>query len=941
MPEIQQTETDFYQRTREYITIRGARQHNLKNIDVDLPKNKLIVITGPSGSGKSSLAFDTIYAEGQRRYVESMSSYARQFLERMDKPDVDVIMGLAPAIAIEQKTLSKNPRSTVATQTEIYDHLRILFTQIGKTISPVSGRVVTNDSPRSVLQELQDRLPDGARFQVCFPFPHRKFVRVEEQCKILLQRGFFRIVTLPGLDIIDLNETDGNEIRLEVSQMLVLADRLRIRLGDTANESRIADSVYHTFREGKGKCVVITENGELLRYSEQFERDGMVFPEPTARMFSFNNPLGACRECQGFGRVAGIDKNLVIPNPILSIRQGAIAPFRTGKWSEYLLPILRIAESEGINIDCAYQDLPEEHKKVLWDGKENMPGIWGFFDMLEASIYKMHYRIFRARFRGYTPCPSCQGYRLSKEALYVQVGGLHIGQVMEMTTRQAGEFFDNLTLTSYEREVTELLLDEIRKRLRFLVEVGLGYLTLDRQSNTLSGGESQRINLATSLGSSLVGSLYVLDEPTIGLHPRDTGRLVGILEHLRDIGNTVIVVEHEAEVMRRADQIVDIGPKAGQYGGNLIFQGSYADICQDYSSLTGAYLGKRKQIAIPPQRRPLSDRHSLMIQNAREHNLKNVTVRIPLGMVVCITGVSGSGKSTLVHDTLYQAMRRLKGEWTMEATVGKHDIIHGHKLVDAIEMVDQKPIGRSPRSNPVTYTKAFDAIRQLMSSTYHARMRQYGPGHFSFNVESGRCDACQGEGFVKIDMQFLADIYLGCEVCKGKRYKKDILEIRYRGKNIHDILCMTIEESLEFFKDISTITRRLQVLNDIGLGYLTLGQPATTLSGGEAQRIKLGAHMCSRTRKKMLYLFDEPTTGLHFDDIRKLLAAFNQLVDNGHSVIVIEHNLDVIKSADWVIDLGPEGGEKGGYVVAEGTPEHIATSSVSHTGYFLRQVLNN
>ncbi|ARA93885.1 excinuclease ABC subunit A [Rhodothermaceae bacterium RA] len=934
---------------RRHIVIRGARQHNLKNIDLDLPKGKLIVFTGPSGSGKSSLAFDTIYAEGQRRYVESLSAYARQFLERMDKPDVDLITGLAPAIAIEQKTISKNPRSTVATQTEIYDHLRLLFARIGTTISPVSGEPVTKDSPRSVAEALTERLEDRTRFYLCFPLPAHKKASVRAELEALQARGFFRLVVLPTEkqaekgeteSVLDLNETPPEKVRVARERLLVLVDRLAIRKGDEATRSRIADSVEQAFREGGGRCVaLVARGGPMFRFSEHFERDGLTFEEPTPQLFAFNSPVGACPTCQGFGRVPGIDEDLVVPNPDLSIRQGALAPFRTEQWSAHFRDLIRVAAQTGMNIDVPYHQLSDDEKRIIWEGRGDYVGLYGFFRFLEKHSYKMHYRIFHARFRGYTRCPDCRGYRLRPEALYVQVGGHHIGELCELTIKDAHAFFDALTLTDFQEKVAGRILEEIRRRLRYLVDVGLDYLTLDRLSQTLSGGESQRINLATSLGSSLVGSLYVLDEPTIGLHPRDTDRLVRILEHLRDIGNTVLVVEHEADVMRRADQIVDLGPGSGRFGGEVVFQGDYEAIRQDERSLTGAYLSGRRQIAVPATRRPVREDYQLVVENARQHNLKRLTVQIPLGMIVCVTGVSGSGKSTLVHDTLYQALRRLKGQSDGSAKVGAHDALRGHPLIDQVEMVDQSPIGRTPRSNPVTYTKAFDAIREVFAATREARLRGLRPGYFSFNVPGGRCEQCQGEGVIKVEMQFLADLYLECEACKGTRYKRDVLEIRYRGKTIHDVLSMTVDEAAAFFEDQTPIRNKLAVLQDIGLGYLTLGQPSTTLSGGEAQRIKLAAHLGKTTKDHTLYLFDEPTTGLHFADIEKLLRAFNALVEQGHSVLLVEHNIDVIKSADWVIDLGPEGGVRGGFIVAEGTPEDLAAHPESHTGRFLREVL--
>lgn len=933
---------------RRSIIIRGARQHNLKNLDLELPRNKLIVFTGPSGSGKSSLAFDTIYAEGQRRYVESLSAYARQFLERMDKPDVDLITGLAPAIAIEQKTTSRNPRSTVATQTEIYDHLRLLYARIGKTISPISGEEVTKDSPRSVATALNQELDDKSRFYLCFPVPSHKKAPLKAELETLRQRGFFRIVALPtekkakaGEEetIIDLNETPPDKVRVARARLLVLVDRLVLKKDDEAVQSRIADSVEQAFREGRGQCVIQVQGGRQLAFSEYFERDGIRFEEPTPHLFSFNNPVGACPSCQGFSRVQGLDNDLIIPNPELSIRQGAIAPFRTPKWSSYLSDLIKVAMDERIDIDLPFSKLPEKHKKIVWEGQKGFKGINGFFKYLESKAYKMHYRIYHARFRGYMNCPECNGYRLRPEALHVKVANHHIGEVCELTTRDAQDFFEQMTLTAHEENVAGRVLEEIRKRLKYLVEVGLDYLSLDRLSHTLSGGESQRINLATSLGSSLVGSLYVLDEPSIGLHPRDSDRLIKILEHLRDIGNTVIVVEHEAEMMRHADQILDLGPGSGIHGGDVIFQGTYKQILKDKASLTGAYLSRKKRIEVPASRRPFNPESVVSVVNARQHNLKRLDVSFPMGLICCVTGVSGSGKSTLVHDTLFQGLRRIKGLHDGNAGIGKHDGIVGHHQVQLIEMIDQSPIGRSPRSNPVTYVKAFGAIRELLAKTHQAKIRGLRPGYFSFNVPGGRCETCQGEGIVKIEMQFLADLYLECEACKGKRYKQDTLEVRFNGKNVDDILNMTIQEAVAFFEGHRGLVDKLKVLDDIGLGYIKLGQPSNTLSGGEAQRIKLAAQMGKKSKEKVLYLFDEPTTGLHFDDIRKLMDAFNALVENGHSVIIIEHNLDVIKSADWLIELGPEGGIRGGFVVAEGTPEDLAADPESITGRFLQEEL--
>ena len=929
---------------RRYLVIRGARQNNLQGVDLDLPRGKLVVFTGPSGSGKSSLAFDTIYAEGQRRYVESLSAYARQFLERMDKPDVDLITGLAPAIAIEQKTSSRNPRSTVATQTELYDHLRLLFARIGTTISPVTGEVVTKYSPRSIADELNE-LPDGTRFYLGFDVPEHKRSSLRKELDVLRQRGFFRLVELSGDPgsperIIDLNEPLPAGLGSDRKALLVLVDRLIVRHGQEDALSRIADSAEMALREGASRCVVVVAGtGERREYSEFFERDGLRFEEPTPHLFSFNSPLGACKTCQGFGRVTGIDPDLVVPNPDLSIRQGALAPFRTETWSMHFRDLIRVAARDRIDIDTPYSRLDQAAIDLIWNGKAEYPGIHGFFRSLEKQSYKMHYRIYHARFRGYTSCPDCHGSRLRTEASYVRVGGLAIGDVVEMTVADARSFFKRLELTAFQTQVAGRLIEEIGKRLRFLDEVGLDYLTLDRLSQTLSGGESQRIHLATSLGSALVGSLYVLDEPSIGLHPRDTGRLIGILEHLRDIGNSVLVVEHEESMMRRSDLIVDMGPGAGRHGGHVVAIGTPDEIERNEASLTGAYLSGRKSIPVPARRRAPDPDYMLVIENARQHNLKRIDVRLPLGLITCITGVSGSGKSTLLYDTLYHGTARLKGLEIGEAKVGAHDAIRGHHLFDLVEMVDQTPIGRSPRSNPVTYIKAFDLIRTLFSETHQAQVRGLKPGYFSFNVPGGRCETCQGEGQVRIEMQFLADLFLECEACHGTRFRQEAREIHYRGRSIDQVLAMTVDEAVEFFADVPSLARKLTVLSDIGLGYLGLGQPSNTLSGGEAQRIKLAAHLGKTTRERVLYLFDEPTTGLHFDDIRKLLDAFNALVEEGNSVVLVEHNLDVIKCCDHVIDLGPEGGIRGGFIVAEGTPEDLAAHPTSHTGRYLAPLL--
>ncbi|MEM0961724.1 MAG: excinuclease ABC subunit UvrA [Bacteroidota bacterium] len=947
------------------LVVKGARQHNLKNVDVTIPKKNLVVVTGPSGSGKSSLVFDTIYAEGQRRYVESLSAYARQFLDRMDKPDVDLITGLAPAIAIEQQTGTKNPRSTVATQTEVYDYLRLLFARVGTTVSPKTGEVVTRDSPRSVAEAVQAQLPEKTRFYLCFRVPSHKGAKKAQELDALKARGFFRLVALPTEkqaakgappEVIDLNQTAPAEVRTPIVRLLVLVDRLATNPSSDATTSRIADSVEQAFREGDERVVVVTaprgdEGVETLEFSALFERDGMTFEEPTPQLFSFNSPLGACPACQGFGRVPGVDPDLVVPNPELSLRQGAIAPFRTENWSQHQRAMLRNLATEGVDLDTPYTLLPDAHQALVWSGSGDYIGVDGFFAYLRKKQYKMHYRIYAARFRGYTRCPACDGYRLRPQALYVKLRGpalgaegdaprwFHIGELAELTTADAKTFFEGIELSDHDREVAGRVLDEIRKRLEYLVEVGLDYLTLDRLAMTLSGGETQRINLATSLGSSLVGSLYVLDEPTIGLHPRDNDRLISILEGLRDIGNTVLVVEHDEQMMRRADRIIDIGPGSGTLGGEIIFEGTFDDALTDDASLTGAYLSGRKSIPVPESRRPIDRERQIAVRCARQHNLKRIDVSVPLDVITVVTGVSGSGKSTLVHSTLYAALQRAKGE-SFDGKVGAHDAIEGAELVESVEMVDQSPIGKSPRSNPVTYIKAFDAIRELLASTHQAKVRGYRAGTFSFNVPGGRCETCQGEGVVQVEMQFLADLYLECEACHGARFKQDVLEIRFKGKNVAEILELTVDEAVAFFEGQGRIEKKLKTLQDVGLGYLTLGQPSNTLSGGEAQRVKLASHLSKKHAGHTLYLFDEPTTGLHFDDIKKLLAAFDALVEAGHSVVLIEHNLDVIKAADWIIDIGPEGGRRGGFVVAEGTPEEVAQVEESHTGRFLSGVLD-
>lgn len=916
------------------IVIKGARVHNLKNIDVEIPRNKLTVITGVSGSGKSSLAFDTIYAEGQRRYVESLSSYARQFLERMDKPDVDHMHGISPAMAIQQKTTGSNPRSTVGTSTEIYDYVRLLFARIGRTISPVTGKVVKKDNPGSIINELFEQFEEKTRFYVLFPLQLRDGRDPAEQFDVLKEKGLTRLLNIESENITDLTRDEIDPEKIDPETYRVLVDRLAIKKDD-ATRSRIAESIETAFREGNGRCRIKIRDGEELAFSERFEENGVEYLEPSPQMFSFNNPYGACDSCEGFGKVSGIDEDLVIPDHDKSIRAGAVAPFDSPKFSAYLRDFVRVAAKEQIPIDVPYKSLSKEAKRILWKGKDGYAGIHGFFEDVKDQFYKVHMRVLYSRYRGYSRCPECEGYRVRRDALFVKIDGLHIGEVTEMTIGYAREFFDNLKITEFEKSVAGQILYEIRKRLKYLDEVGLDYLTLDRLTNTLSGGESQRISLANSLGSSLIGSLYVLDEPTIGLHPRDNDRLINILKSLRDIGNTVLIVEHDPEMMKAADNIIDIGPFAGTHGGEVVFTGAYSDLLKA-GTLTGKYLSGRMEIPVPKKRRKGNGK-SLLVEGASEHNLKNIDVEFPLGKLVCVTGVSGSGKSTLVHDTLYASIQKKIGTW--KEKVGRNRGVSGIRNIESVEMVDQSPIGRSTRSNAATYTKAFDGIRDLFANTRQSKIMGYTPGHFSFNVPGGRCEACQGEGVQKIEMQFMADIELVCEECGGTRFRKDILQVKYRGQNIHEVLEMNISDAIEFFVDETTIIKKLQPMEDVGLGYLRLGQSATTLSGGEAQRVKLAKFLSKTNTEKTLYFFDEPTTGLHFEDISKLLKSFNELVDNGHSVIIIEHNLDVMKSADWIIDIGPEGGFRGGQIVATGTPEDITGIEESHTGRFLKEVL--
>ena len=933
----------------EAIEVRGARVHNLKNISVSLPHNKLTVITGVSGSGKSSLAFDTIYAEGQRRYVESLSAYARQFLERMDKPDVDEITGIAPAIAIRQKNSTKNPRSTVATQTEIYDYLRLLYARAGQTICHVCSREVQKDSPESAADDVLAKLPEGTRFYVLFPvLDHvspKKAAKGKSKAKTktatpqlstsaflmsLLQQGFSRLFR--GGEMIELQKPE-DFLFDDFDDTFVLIDRLAV---SAETRQRLVDSLEISFREGHS-AVIETADGERLKYSDSFicKYDGTFYDEPEPHLFSFNSPYGACPTCQGFGNTIGVDYGLVIPNPLLSLKQGAIDPFSRPQHAWAQKELLKYAASASIDIDIPYADLPDFQQNCIIYGDEGWRGVQGFFKWLETKKYKLHVRVFLAKYRGYTVCPDCNGGRLRQAARDVKVGGLSLPEIVAMSIGDAQKFFSELELSLERKQIADKVLLEIKRRLKFLVEVGLEYLTLARVASTLSGGEAQRIQLATNLGSLLVGTLYVLDEPSIGLHPRDNARLIKILENLRDIGNTLLVVEHDEETMRAADHIIDIGLFAGELGGNLVFEGNFAELLKDEISLTARYLRGDAEIKIPAKRKASKDK--IEIVGAREHNLRNVNVDIPLEMLVCITGVSGSGKSTLVHDILYAGLKKKRGEW--QSHVGLFKEITGAELIDDVVLVDQSPIGRTPRSNPVTYIKSYDAIRDLFASTAAAKSKGYNASHFSFNVPGGRCETCQGSGTVTVEMQFLADVELTCEDCRGTRFREEILNVKYKGKNIHDVLQQTVREAILFFKETKKLVTRLKTLDEVGLGYLRLGQSATTLSGGEAQRVKLAAHLSQKTKSNTLFIFDEPTTGLHFEDINKLLAAFRALIDSGSSLVVIEHNIDVIKTADWVIDLGPEGGVGGGEVVAIGTPEKIAKNKKTHTGQYLGRII--
>ncbi len=917
-----------------YISIKGAKVNNLKNIDVDIPRNKLVVITGLSGSGKSSLAFDTLYAEGQRRYVESLSSYARQFLGRMSKPECDFIKGIPPAIAIEQKVISRNPRSTVGTSTEIYEYLRLLFARIGKTYSPISGALVKKDSPEDIVNCMLS-YPAGTRYTVLAPLLPRDGRTRAEQIEMDMKQGFTRLeVNEEMVRIEDYQEQADDQIYL-------LIDRMSC---DNAKDSisRLTDSAETAMYEGDGACLLrfYLPDGttKLHSFSTKFEADGMTFSEPTDQMFSFNSPVGACPVCEGFGKVIGIDEHLVIPNRALSVYDGAVMCWRGEKMGEWLNEFLQEAPAHDFPIFAPYYELTQAQKDYLWHGPRDKACIDSFFKMLEENQYKIQYRVMLARYRGKTVCHECKGSRLKKEALYVKVGGRHISELVEMPVQQLREFFRTLQLDAHDAAVAKRLLNEINNRLAFLDDVGLGYLTLNRPSNSLSGGESQRINLATSLGSSLVGSLYILDEPSIGLHSRDTDRLVKVLRQLQQLGNTVVVVEHDEEIIRAADYIIDIGPDAGRLGGEIVYQGDMKDLQKGSRSHTVRYLLGEETIDPPLTHR--SWNNYIEIKGARENNLKGIDVRFPLNVMTVVTGVSGSGKSTLVRDIFYKAVKR---EYSESSDRPGEFVSLGGDLsaVSDIEFVDQNPIGKSSRSNPVTYLKAYDEIRKLFADQPLAKQMGYGAGHFSFNTEGGRCEECKGEGTVTVEMQFMADLVLECESCHGKRFKNDTLEVQFQGKNIYDILEMTVNQAIEFFSEYGQkkIVKKLQPLQEVGLGYIKLGQSSSTLSGGENQRVKLAYFLSCEKNQPTIFVFDEPTTGLHFHDIKKLLYAFDALIARGHTVVIIEHNLDVIKCADYLIDLGPEGGDKGGNLVACGTPEEVARCAASYTGQYLAEKL--
>jgi excinuclease ABC subunit A len=927
------------------IYIKGARANNLKNVSLSIPKNKLVVVTGLSGSGKSSITMDTLYAEGQRRYVESLSSYARQFLMRMKKPDVDYIKGICPAIAIEQKVSTSNARSTVGTLTEIYDYLRILYARIGKTYSPVSGEIVKKHEVTDVTNYIH-QFDEGQKVQLFIPVSKKyKDRTLRQELQLLLQKGYNRVVIEEEIKFIEdqleenasflndqLEHLDGNNIR-------ILIDRFVVKKEDEENKKRIADSVQTAFYEAEGECIVSIMDKEEMSFNNRFELDGLSFLEPTPQLFNYNNPYGACPTCEGFSRVMGIDEKKVVPDPTKSVYEGAIACWKGEKYGLWLSHFLEVAHQFDFPVHQAYQDLTKAEKRLLWKGNQYFDGIDDFFAELQEKTYKIQNRVMLARYRGRTVCPSCEGGRLRKEATYVKIADTPITELVELPIDELLSFFDTLQLDKYDAKIAKRLLLEINNRLKFMCDVGLSYLTLNRLSSSLSGGETQRINLTRTLGSNLTSSMYILDEPSIGLHPKDTNRLVSVLRSLRDLGNTVIVVEHEEDVIKNADYLIDIGPAAGIHGGEVVFAGPYKDIFTTAAdSLTTKYMNGSMEIPVPLVRRKSSN--FIEIIGARQHNLKKIDVRIPLNALTVVTGVSGSGKTTLVKSILYPALKKELGE-SYASSPGQFDDLQGsYNLLSQVEMVNQNPIGKSSRSNPVTYVKAYDAIRKLMTNQQLSKIRGFKPKHFSFNVDGGRCDTCKGEGEILIEMQFLADVRLECEDCNGQRFKQEVLDVKYKGKNIYEILELSVEEALDFFADEKEVINKIQPLFDVGLGYVHLGQSSSTLSGGEAQRVKLASFLTRENPKeKILFIFDEPTTGLHFHDIRKLLDAINALVEKGHTVLIVEHNMEVIKNADWIVDLGPGGGKDGGQLVFQGTPEDLVEVEESYTGQFLREKL--
>ena len=925
----------------KYISVKGARVNNLKNVEVNIPRNKLVVVTGLSGSGKSSLAFDTLYAEGQRRYVESLSSYARQFLGRMKKPECDFIKGLPPAIAIEQKVSSRNPRSTVGTSTEIYEYLRLLFARVGKTYSPVTGQLVKKHDIEDIVACMRSYSP-GTRFTVLAPLVIREGRTMEEQLTIAMQQGFVRVEANGEVmrieDLLGKITADNAEFRIQDKELFIVIDRLS---ADDSKEtiSRLVDSTETAFYEGGGTCMLrFYPAGILHTFSKQFEADGITFEEPTEQLFSFNSPMGACPTCGGFGRVIGIDEQLVVPNTALSVYDGCVVCWRGEKMSAWRDEFIQIAAQHNFPIFTPYYELTQEQKNFLWHGPRTKPCIDSFFKMLEENQYKIQYRVMLARYRGKTICPTCHGSRLKKEAEYVRIGGRNICELVEMPVSELHRFFAELTLNEHDAAVAKRLMVEINSRLQFLLDVGLGYLTLNRLSNTLSGGESQRINLVTSLGSPLVGSLYILDEPSIGLHSRDTDKLVRVLRQLQEAGNTVVVVEHDEDIIRRADYIIDVGPHAGRLGGKIVYEGDMSNLRPGTESHTVRYLLGEETIDVPATRRPWNN--YIKVCGARHHNLKGIDVKFPLNVMTIVTGVSGSGKSSLVRDVLYNALAREYSEG--EERPGEHLGLEGDvRMLRAVEFVDQNPIGKSSRSNPVTYLKAYDEIRKLFAEQPLSKQLGYTAGYFSFNSEGGRCEECKGEGTITVEMQFMADLVLECEACHGKRFKSDTLLVTYHEKNIHDVLEMTVNQAMEFFTEhgAAKVVRRLKPLQDVGLGYVKLGQSSSTLSGGENQRVKLAYYLSQEKAEPTMFIFDEPTTGLHFHDIKRLMESFNALIARGHTIVIIEHNMEVIKCADYIIDIGPEGGDRGGYLVACGSPEEVAQCEASHTGCFLREKL--